>query len=221
VENSAAGGITDSNVNITATAGSGLGAAIFNLNGSVHISFSTIAQNSITGSNAGQANVGPGDGTIYSLAFGNKIQDGTASIAALTLANSIVYGSIATAGAGSNDVVNNVVAGTNVANTGNSATLTFVGANIVGAAFIAGSLAPGSTTPLSSNPLLGPLAANDAASAPQTLSIGGGSPALNVAVGSCPATDERGVARPQSGACDIGAFEASATDDRIFANGFN
>ncbi|HFC11545.1 MAG TPA: hypothetical protein ENJ56_01780 [Anaerolineae bacterium] len=33
------------------------------------------------------------------------------------------------------------------------------------------------------------------------------SPAIDAAVGRCPATDQRGVARPQGKACDIGAYE--------------
>jgi beta-glucanase (GH16 family) len=34
-----------------------------------------------------------------------------------------------------------------------------------------------------------------------------GSPAIDVAVGTCPPTDQRGVVRPQGVACDVGAFE--------------
>jgi CSLREA domain-containing protein len=37
-----------------------------------------------------------------------------------------------------------------------------------------------------------------------------GSPAIDAGNGPCPATDQRGVARPQGGVCDIGAFEAPA-----------
>ncbi|NNC99145.1 MAG: hypothetical protein HKN85_03085 [Gammaproteobacteria bacterium] len=34
-----------------------------------------------------------------------------------------------------------------------------------------------------------------------------GSPAIDAAVGTCPATDQRGVARPQGAGCDVGAYE--------------
>ena len=34
-----------------------------------------------------------------------------------------------------------------------------------------------------------------------------GSPAIDAAVGACPATDQRGVARPQGAGCDVGSFE--------------
>ena len=58
------------------------------------------------------------------------------------------------------------------------------------------------------DPLLGPLASNGGPT--QTMALGLGSPAIDqVPVGtSCPATDQRGVPRPQGPACDIGAFEA-------------
>jgi CSLREA domain-containing protein len=65
------------------------------------------------------------------------------------------------------------------------------------------------TTDLSNtNPLLGPLAYNGGPT--PTIALLPGSPAIDHggsrATG-CPATDQRGVARPQGPACDIGAFE--------------
>jgi hypothetical protein len=57
------------------------------------------------------------------------------------------------------------------------------------------------------NPLLGPLAANGGPT--PTMALAPGSRAIDAAPG-CPPpdTDQRGVARPQGRACDIGAFEA-------------
>jgi hypothetical protein len=56
------------------------------------------------------------------------------------------------------------------------------------------------------DPGLGPLAANGGAT--RTMAIGNTSPAYNAAVTSaCVATDQRGIARPQFGACDSGAYE--------------
>jgi len=46
------------------------------------------------------------------------------------------------------------------------------------------------------------------------------SPALNAGV-NCTQTDQRGVARPQGAACDIGAIERRATEDYLFNNGFD
>jgi len=56
------------------------------------------------------------------------------------------------------------------------------------------------------NPQLGPLANNGGET--DTLALLEGSPAINAGTNAdCPATDQRGVARPQGPACDIGAFE--------------
>lgn len=59
------------------------------------------------------------------------------------------------------------------------------------------------------DPLLAPLAVAPGATT-ATHAIGTGSPAIDRAAGlpSCPATDQRGLARPQGAACDAGAFEA-------------
>jgi len=56
------------------------------------------------------------------------------------------------------------------------------------------------------NPLLGPLADNGGKTL--TLALLPGSPAINAGTNvGCPATDQRGVPRPQFGTCDIGAYE--------------
>jgi hypothetical protein len=61
---------------------------------------------------------------------------------------------------------------------------------------------------INTNPLLGPLRDNGGPT--MTLAIGPGSPALDQVPptgAGCPATDQRGVTRPQGRGCDIGAFE--------------
>lgn len=58
------------------------------------------------------------------------------------------------------------------------------------------------------NPLLGPLADNGGWA--PTHALPANSPAVNAAVASCPSTDQRGVARPQAGGCDVGAYERGA-----------
>ena len=65
-------------------------------------------------------------------------------------------------------------------------------------------------TPVSTaDPLLGPLQDNGGPT--HTMAIDPTSPAFDSGDNNaCPATDQRGVARPQGGACDIGAFEAIA-----------
>lgn len=59
---------------------------------------------------------------------------------------------------------------------------------------------------VSVNPKLGPLA--DYGGLTYTEELTAGSPAINAGTGvGCPATDQRGVARPQGPHCDIGAYE--------------
>ncbi len=60
-----------------------------------------------------------------------------------------------------------------------------------------------SPAPLFDDPLLASLADNGGNT--RTFALGNGSPAINVGVAGCPATDQRGEARVD--ACDIGAFE--------------
>jgi Right handed beta helix region len=62
---------------------------------------------------------------------------------------------------------------------------------------------------LVANPLLGPLADNGGET--DTMALTTGSPAVDAGdPDNCPSTDQRGVARPQSAGCDIGAFELVA-----------
>jgi predicted outer membrane repeat protein len=65
----------------------------------------------------------------------------------------------------------------------------------------------GTTNVTTADPLLGPLADNGGRTF--THALVGDSPARDAATGACPATDQRGVLRPQGSACDIGAYEAS------------
>jgi beta-glucanase (GH16 family) len=56
------------------------------------------------------------------------------------------------------------------------------------------------------DPLLAPLADNGGPT--QTHALSAGSPAIDAAdAGVCPATDQRGIARPQGAGCDVGAYE--------------
>jgi hypothetical protein len=57
---------------------------------------------------------------------------------------------------------------------------------------------------VNTSPILGPLQGNGGPL--QTQALLPGSPAIDAGAG-CPGADERGIARPQAAACDIGAFE--------------
>jgi len=66
------------------------------------------------------------------------------------------------------------------------------------------------------NPLLGLLGNNGGPT--QTFMLLADSPAIDALVSSCPATDQRGVARPQGNACDIGAVEIQTIEQlRVIA----
>ncbi len=58
---------------------------------------------------------------------------------------------------------------------------------------------------VATDPLLAPLATNGGPT--ETQALAAKSPAIDAGDGACPPTDQRGVARPQGAACDIGAFE--------------
>jgi CSLREA domain-containing protein len=63
----------------------------------------------------------------------------------------------------------------------------------------------------SADPLLDTAGLQDNGGATETIALQPGSPAIDAAVAeNCPATDQRGVERPQGAGCDIGAFELEA-----------
>jgi hypothetical protein len=88
---------------------------------------------------------------------------------------------------------------------GAAAVLTSGGSNV----FRDGSCGPVASDTVGVNPQLDPLADNGGPT--QTQALLPGSPAIDAAnPASCPAIDQRGVARPQGAGCDVGAFEAEA-----------
>jgi hypothetical protein len=182
-----------------------LGAVLFNLNGNATIDFSTLSDNFADTRNTGDE----GQGSVYSLAYGNDIGSGGSTSAALTINNSIIRGTLLTFGfcCVRPDVVSAAIDGTAT----NTATLTYSGANIVG---VESGGAYVGNPPLNANPSLGGLANNGGAS--QTLSPAAGSAAIEAAPncalagGGTLTVDQRGVARPQASRCDLGAVEVSA-----------
>src|SRR5262249_37062953 len=132
--------------------GSGLGGVLFNLNGTVTIDFSTLAGNSLAGNNGRADSGGPEDGTVYSLSYGNKIQDGTASPASLTINNSIVH-STQTDGGRQSDVSVNVLDGNNT----NTSSVIYAGKNFIGQSYTVSGVTQTGTSPSTGDPLLGSL----------------------------------------------------------------
>ena len=215
--------------------GAGMGGAIFNMQGTVVITNSTVAANAAVGGTDQVTDHGKGiagavfnlDGSFtansstfaantanyYVSQIFNLAYDGQkARTARATLHNSIVANGIGTDP--------NLVKAVDLA-TDKSANITPSNkatddADISHFDLVrttSASIAPGETGTITgpslttANPLLGALAFNGGPGM-QTLALQAGSPALAVGSG-CPAVDERGVARPP-GHCDLGAFQRSA-----------
>jgi beta-glucanase (GH16 family) len=119
----------------------------------------------------------------------------TAASPTLTMRNSIVANN---SGAECVALVNPGASGT--------VTLTSLGRNLASDASCA--LTGSGDQPNVANARVAPIAANGGPT--RTHALLPGSPALDAAT-NCPATDQRGVARPQGPACDIGAYEKTVT----------
>jgi len=95
-------------------------------------------------------------------------------------------------------------------NTGPFAQILDGGASTISSSVVEGGFVSG-TNIISADPLLGVIGSNGGYT--QTIPLQAGSSAIDTAdVAYCPATDQRGVARPQGGRCDIGAFELEAVN---------
>jgi CSLREA domain-containing protein len=152
-----------------------------------------------TGSQGGGMfyNADPNSTTLRNVTLTRNSVDGVNSEAGgffvnddVAFANTIVAGNLA------NGVASNCVDGT-------TPQLHSQGGNLEGGTDC-GFTAP--TDKRNADPLLGGMADNGGQT--DTTALGPGSPAIDAAIG-CPppATDQRGIARPQLAACDIGAFE--------------
>src|SRR5215213_10115112 len=134
---------------------------------------------------------------------------GNASAGTLTVNNSTISGNSANnngggIGNGSTATLNNTIVANNEGGNCAGLPVTDDGGNLEW---------PGNDCgfALSADPLLGPLADNGGPT--QTHALQPDSPAIDAAV-ECPppATDQRGVSRPQGDACDIGSFELEKLD---------
>jgi hypothetical protein len=156
---------------------------------------------------------------VYSLAYGNKIQDGSASSAAVKIHDSIIHGTHADAGAG-NDILVNIVDGVQA----NTSSVVYTGKNFVQFSANVGTVTQTGNSPTQADPLLGALSIyRSSPNALPVIPIGSNSPAYNTATSCLDSNnaavglDERGATRPYGPACDVGAYEFDG--DYIFANG--
>jgi beta-glucanase (GH16 family) len=188
----------------------------------------TITRSTVSGNVAGDVAGGLrslGDATVVNSTFSGNVSsawhgggifhtDGS-----LTVTNSTFAENVAPAGTASGILVatfgapadatltNNVLQGAGGAfacaiEGGGAATITSGGGNVISD----GSCNPVAADKSSTDALLGPLADNGGPTLTHALQPG--SPAIDAAgADACPATDQRGVTRPQGAGCDAGAFE--------------
>jgi predicted outer membrane repeat protein len=101
-----------------------------------------------------------------------------------------------------NNIFANATSGTECLPASSAASVTGSNNLVEGAPGACGAL-PGT---INSDPMLSPLADNGGST--QTMALLAGSPAVNAGDNAnCPATDQRGVVRPQGSGCDLGAYE--------------
>jgi hypothetical protein len=133
-----------------------------------------------------------------------------------TIAGNVVAGAVPTSGGNvwddgaqalfTNSIVANGSAPTNANCDGFGATFQTGGGNLESASTCG--FGSGTDKP-NTNPLLAALTNNDGPT--DTMALLAGSPAIDAGLVGCPATDQRGVARPQGASCDIGAFETAGS----------
>jgi predicted outer membrane repeat protein len=184
--------------------GGGIGA-----DAAITITGTTISNNSASG-NGGGIDDGAGLTITNSTIAGNSASPVGGSIHGYSGANALTFVTISgNSGSDSLDGTAFTLRGTivddNAANNC-SAAPTDLGFNIDSGA-TCGFSGTGSLS--NTNPLLGALAGNGGPT--QTMAPGAGSPAIDAVTAGCPppATDQRGITRPQGARCDIGAVEAA------------
>jgi hypothetical protein len=198
----------------------GGGGGLFSIASTVSISNSTFANNSSPGGGGGLFNVG-GTVRISNSTFANNSANNvgggllTETGGTVRISNSTFANNSAVAGGGLSEIGSNLfVGGSIVAN--NS------GGNCLGPVIDQGyNLESGTDCGFTgtgdlqnTDPKLDPNGLQNNGGPTQTLALEPDSAAVDhIPTGSsCPATDQRGVSRPQGSACDIGAFEMTAAD---------
>ncbi len=214
----AAGRLTLSTTRVQANTATASGGGIFNL-GTLTADGTTFQHNlaqiqggAIDNSGSGMAyltNVTVSDNTGDDA--GGGIRNNAA--ATMTVVNSTITGNSANLSGGGGifdtgtlQVVNTIVAGNTAAlNSPDCNQITSLGRNLIGTSDGC-TLTPITGDLVGVDPLLGPLQENGGPTL--THALLSGSPAIDAGdIASCPATDQRGVLRPQGPDCDIGAYE--------------
>ena len=199
--------ITNSTISGNTVAGGGNGAGLYHDGDALTMDRSTVSGNTASGGGDGGGIYVDGiDAAITNVtisgntasAGGGLFNNGSGvTISATTIASN-TGGGIGNSGTGVS-LIGTIIANNGVNCTG---TVTDSGTNLQ----FPGTTCGASITS-SADPLLQPLANNGGPTL--TMALAAGSPAIDTNTEDCPppATDQRGVSRPQGSACDIGAFE--------------
>ncbi len=191
--------------------------------GQLSITAGTLAGNSAGASGGGISSSGSATLTNVTISAnsagsgGGLANSGSATLASLTLANNSASagngGGLLNSPGKSMTLKNSIVANNSGATAPDCAgTITSQGHNLLGVVGPTCVLGAATGDLLNRDPQLGALRDNGGPTPTRALLAGSpaldaGSPAAAGAAGACPMTDQRGVSRPQTGRCDIGAFE--------------
>lgn len=210
------GTLTVLNSTLSGNVSGGGGGAIFNrfpFAGSPAIA--NLTSSTLSGNSGGAALQSLGTVTVTNSTLSGNAAGGIANRGTLTVSYSTIASNTGNTSFGGADAgifqdgnsatttLNNTIVANNTNNANcniSAGTLTNGGNNLQFPGITCGA---GITT---ADPLLGPVANNGGGT--QTMALLAGSPAIDAANSAlCPATDQRGIARPQGPSCDIGAFE--------------
>jgi uncharacterized repeat protein (TIGR01451 family)/CSLREA domain-containing protein len=195
--------------------GAASGGAIINTQGTLIVRETTLSGNSSTVRGGAIRHSGTGSTTLTNTTLsGNSVTVGGGGGIRLEGGGSVTLNSATLSGNSSPDpgggllnedgtltLQNTIVA--NSPSGGNcSGTITDGGGNLQYPGLDCGA------TITSADPMLDPAGLQNNGGSTQTIALQPGSPAIDTALlANCPATDQRGVLRPQGAGCDIGAFE--------------
>jgi hypothetical protein len=189
--------LTNSTLNNNSISGSHCGGAAMETESDVEGASTTFVNVTITGNDSGTCDQG---GTIA--AFGGTDTFTNVTISGNEGVGGAVHGGAVTV---SNSILANQT-GSNVC----TASPVDNGSNLSSDASCGFAVGTPKFDLVSTDPMLSPLANNGGPT--DTMALQSGSPAIDAVQGTCPlpATDQRGVTRPVGPKCDIGAFEFSA-----------